>query len=95
MKGTCGVGGVRDHGEDVLQDVTEVRLVEALRRRLLLGHVLEEGVEDLQAWGGREGGRARTTHTPSLDDPLPIGVMTCGVMGPGSYRTLNSIALSV
>jgi len=41
----------------VLQDVAEVRLVEALRRRLLLGHVLQEGVQDLQAWE-----RERTTH---------------------------------
>ena len=64
MKGTCGVGGVSDHGEDVLQDVTEVRLVEALRRRLLLGHVLEQSVEDLEPWTHRtHSKRGNHTHT--------------------------------
>lgn len=43
------VGRVRHHREDVLQDVAEVRLVEALRRALLRRHVLQEGVQDLQA----------------------------------------------
>lgn len=44
------VGRVCHHGEDVLEDVAEVRLVEALRRALLGRHVLQEGVQDLQAW---------------------------------------------
>lgn len=45
---TCSVGGVRHHREDVLQDVTEIRLVEALSRSLLSRHVLQESVQDLQ-----------------------------------------------
>ena len=60
MKGTCGVGGVSDHGEDVLQDVTEVRLVEALRCCLLLGHVLKQCVEDLETWSDDENRVRRT-----------------------------------
>lgn len=46
---TCSVGGVCDHGEDVLEDVTEIGLVEALGSRLLLSHVLQQGVKDLQS----------------------------------------------
>ena len=36
----------------MLEDVAEVGLVEALGRRLLLGHVLEQRVQDLQTWEG-------------------------------------------
>lgn len=43
---------VGDHREDVLQDVAEVRLVEALGSGLLLGHVLQQRVEDLQTGVG-------------------------------------------
>lgn len=42
---------IRDDGEDVLQDVAEVGLVEALGGCLLLGDVLEKRVKDLQACG--------------------------------------------
>lgn len=45
---TCSVRGICDHREDVLQDVTEVRLVEALSCCLLVGHVLQESVQDLK-----------------------------------------------
>lgn len=45
---TGGVRRVSDHGEDVLQDIAEIRLVEALSRRFLLGHVLQQRVENLQ-----------------------------------------------
>lgn len=45
---TCSVRGICHHREDVLQDVTEVGLVEALCRCLLCRHVLQESVQDLQ-----------------------------------------------
>lgn len=45
---TCSVRGICHHREDVLQDVTEVGLVEALCRCLLCRHVLQESVQNLQ-----------------------------------------------
>jgi len=61
MIGTCGVRGVGDHGEDVLQDVAEVRLVEALSGGVLPGHVLQEDVEDLETCRETETRQANST----------------------------------
>ena len=46
---TCRVGAVGDDGKEVLEDVGEVHLVEALRCSFLLGDVLQQGVHDVQA----------------------------------------------
>ena len=43
------VRAVRDHREDVLQDVRVVRLVEALRGRLRLTHVVQQREQDVEA----------------------------------------------
>lgn len=45
---TCRVRCICDYREDVLQDVAEVRLIEALSCSFLLGHILQQRVQDLQ-----------------------------------------------
>lgn len=45
---TRRVRRIGDDGEDVLQDVAEVRLIEALSCSILLGHVLQQRVQNLQ-----------------------------------------------
>lgn len=47
---TCSVRGVCDHREDVLEDITEIRLIEALGSCLLLCNVLEQGIKDLKSF---------------------------------------------
>lgn len=50
----------------MLQDVTEVRLVETLRRRLLRRHVLQQRVQDLQTCNtGPETEALRPTALPA------------------------------
>lgn len=59
---TSSVRCVSDHRENVLQDIAEIRLVETLSGCLLLGHILQQGVQNLQTWAAT---RHKTTQNYS------------------------------
>ena len=86
---------IRDDGEDVLQDVTEVGLIKALGSSLFLGDVLKERVEDLQTCETkrRRGAKTSCKRLTNLLLPFKVSASLKNVRGELKRPTCYPLAV--
>lgn len=85
---TSSVRCVSDHRENVLQDIAEIRLVETLSGCLLLGHILQQGVQNLQTWAATRHKTTQNYSCTSFKDHSSL-LLTAGLHSDVWYTSVS------